>query len=70
MTESGQSHLVVKCLVASSVLEQDATIERKTTTEHGVGFASRETINELLIRTLRIPDPNQLFEELVLIATA
>lgn len=70
LTESGQSHLAVECLVASSVLEQDAAIERKTTAEHGVGFVGRETINALLTRTLRIPDPNQLFEELVRIATA
>ena len=62
---SGHFGTPVQCIIASTVAEADATVERQAAAQHGVVFIGRESVEGLVIRTTRMPDTAQLFRELL-----
>lgn len=64
LAASGHSEITVQCIVAAPLTLQESAVERRSAAEYQVDFVARDSIIELLDRTYRLPDANQLFNEI------
>jgi len=62
---SGHFGTPVQCIIASTVAESEATVERQAAIQHGVVFIGRESVDKLVERTVQVPNTAQLFRELL-----
>lgn len=64
LTASGHHGIPVECAIVSPLTAQELEIGRRAAIEFGVGFVAKDDLATLLLRTYRLPDANQLFQEL------
>ena len=64
LTASGHNGIPVECAIVAPLTAQELEIGRRAAAEFGAGFIAKDSLAALLLRTYRLPDANQLFQEL------
>jgi hypothetical protein len=64
LTTIGHHGIPVECAIIAPLTAQELEIGRRAAIEFGIGFIAKDSLAILLLRTYRLPDANQLFQEL------
>lgn len=64
LAASGHQGIPVECAIVAPLTAQELEVGCRAAVEFGVGFIAKDSLANLLLRTYRLPDANQLFYEL------